>query len=130
MSIKKKSLLNNGKKKKNTHTHTHTKESKRKKNTGQTCPVNPKKKEKRRKGKQRLGKKKASNGKKILKKKLWRKATWMKLMCNYTWAFLSSKNDIQFLITFFSPFWGKNFLMGPKRKYLGPTIYFPSFPPN
>ena len=41
-----------------------------------------------------------------------------------------SKNEAQFFSSFFSPFWGKNFLVGPGRKYLGPTIYFPSFPLN
>ena len=30
----------------------------------------------------------------------------------------------------FSPFWGENFLVGPERKHLNPTIYFPSSPPN
>ena len=30
----------------------------------------------------------------------------------------------------FSSFWGENILVGPGRKCLGPTIYFPSFLPN
>ena len=30
----------------------------------------------------------------------------------------------------FSFYFGDNFSVGPKRKYLGPTIYFPSSPPN
>ena len=30
----------------------------------------------------------------------------------------------------FSPFWRKNFLVGPGRKHLGPTVYFPSSPSN
>ena len=30
----------------------------------------------------------------------------------------------------FSPFWRENFLMGPRRKYLDSTIYFPFSPPN
>ena len=32
--------------------------------------------------------------------------------------------------SFFSPFQGENFLVGPRRKLMGPTIYFPSFPPT
>ena len=30
----------------------------------------------------------------------------------------------------FSLFWRENILVGPRRKHLGPTIYFPSFLPN
>ena len=30
----------------------------------------------------------------------------------------------------FSLFWGENILVGPGRKHLGPTTYFPSFLPN
>ena len=30
----------------------------------------------------------------------------------------------------FSPFWRENILAGPGRKYMGLTIYSPSFPPN
>ena len=35
-----------------------------------------------------------------------------------------------FFCLFFSLFWGENFLVGPKRKHLGPTIFFSSLPPN
>ena len=52
-----------------------------------------------------------------------------KLMCNYTWTFLS-KNDVQLLPSVLSLFWRKKFFMGPKRKHLNPTIYFPSSPSN
>ena len=38
--------------------------------------------------------------------------------------------DVQFFISVFSPFWEENVLVGPRRKHLGPTIYFPSSPPN
>ena len=38
--------------------------------------------------------------------------------------------DVQFFISVFSPFWEENFLVGPRRKHLCPTIYFPSSPPN
>ena len=31
---------------------------------------------------------------------------------------------------FFSPFWRENILVGLRRKHLGPTIYFHSFPLN
>ena len=30
----------------------------------------------------------------------------------------------------FSPFQDKNILVGPEKKHLGSTIYFPSLPPN
>ena len=63
------------------------------------------------------------------KKNVWRKAMWMKPLCNCTWAF-SSKNDAQFLFTFFSSFLRKNFLVGSERKHLDPTIYFSSSSPN
>ena len=63
------------------------------------------------------------------RKKEKRKSNVDKPMCNCTWAFLS-KNDVQFFSSIFSPFQRENFLMGPERKYLSPTIYFPSFPPN
>ena len=48
---------------------------------------------------------------------------------NCAWAFLS-KNDAQFLLTFFSSFWRKNFLVSSGRKHLDPTIYFLFSPPN
>ena len=35
-----------------------------------------------------------------------------------------------FFCLVFSLFWGENFLVGPKRKHLGPTIFFSSLPPN
>ena len=35
-----------------------------------------------------------------------------------------------FIPSVFFPFWRENFLMGPGRKHLGLTIYFPSSPPN
>ena len=37
---------------------------------------------------------------------------------------------MSFFLSVFSLFWKENFLMGPKKKHLGFTIYFPSFPPN
>ena len=55
------------------------------------------------------------------------RAMWTKPMCNCTWAF-SSKNDTQFLPSIFSLFWRKNFLVCPKRKYLGHAIYFSTQP--
>ena len=48
---------------------------------------------------------------------------------NKKWAFLFIKQP-HFLYSVFSPFLGENFLVGPRRKHPGPTIYFPSFPPN
>ena len=36
----------------------------------------------------------------------------------------------ELLPTIFSPFWREKFLVGPEKKHLGPTIYFPSSPPN
>ena len=50
-------------------------------------------------------------------------------MCKCTRTFLSIKLS-HFLPSVFSPFWGKNFLVGLKRKHLDSTIYFPSSPPN
>ena len=50
-------------------------------------------------------------------------------MCKSTWAFLSIKQPY-FLLLVFSPFWGEIFLMDSRRKHLGPTVYFPSSPPN
>ena len=38
--------------------------------------------------------------------------------------------DVQFFISVFSPFWEENFLVGPRRKHLGPTTYFPFSPSN
>ena len=34
------------------------------------------------------------------------------------------------LYSIFSLFWRENILVGPRRKHLDPTIYFPSFLPN
>ena len=36
-----------------------------------------------------------------------KKSNVNKPMCNFTWAFLS-KNDVQFFLLIFSPFWGEN----------------------
>ena len=47
----------------------------------------------------------------------------------WIWAFLSIKQP-HFIPTFFSPFWGENFWVGPGKKHLSPTIYFSSSPPN
>ena len=44
-------------------------------------------------------------------------------------AFLSIKKKIiPYLV--FSLFWGENILADSRRKYLSPTIYFPSFLPT
>ena len=32
--------------------------------------------------------------------------------------------------TVFPPFWGENFLVGPRKKHSGSTTHFPSPPPN
>ena len=50
-------------------------------------------------------------------------------MCKCTWVFSSIK-QFHFLLLVFSPFWGKNFLVGLQRKHPSPTIYFSSSPPN
>ena len=50
-------------------------------------------------------------------------------MCKCTWVFSSIKQSHFLPLVFFS-FWRENFLVSPERKYLGPTIYFPSSPPN
>ena len=51
------------------------------------------------------------------------------LVCKCKWAFSSIKQS-HFLPSVFSPFWGENILVGPRRKNPDPTIYFPSSPPN
>ena len=47
-------------------------------------------------------------------------------MC--TWAFLLIKK--KFILIQFSLYFGENFLVGSRRKYLDPTIYFHSSSPN
>ena len=42
--------------------------------------------------------------------------------------FVNQEKIILYLV--FSLFWGENILASPKRKYLNPTIYFPSFLPT
>ena len=49
------------------------------------------------------------------------------LMCKCKF---SSIKRPHFLPSVFSPFWGENILVGPRRKNPDPTIYFPSSPPN
>ena len=92
--------------------------------TGRSLPSKSKEKRKKKKKKKKTQR---PGGRK--KQKKWRRAMWTKPMCNRTWAF-PSKNDAQFFPSVFFSFWKENFLVGLKRKHRGPTIYFPSSPPN
>ena len=52
-----------------------------------------------------------------------------KFIYTCTWAFFFNEEKIH-SHSVFSQFWGENILVGPGRKYMGPTIYFPSSLPN
>ena len=45
------------------------------------------------------------------------------LLCLHMGIFVQKK-DVQFFSSIFSPFQEENFLVGPRRKHLGSTIYF------
>ena len=72
------------------------------------------------------------------KRKEKKKATWEKKnkikgklkkpMCTCIWAFLSIKK--KFIPIQFSLHFREKAFWWAQRKHLGPTIYFPSFPPN
>ena len=58
-----------------------------------------------------------------------RKSKWTKPMCTCIGIFANQEKKMHFYSIFFL-FWEENILVGLGRKHLGPTIYFPSFPPN
>ena len=79
-----------------------------------------KRRRRRRRRRRKLTRKKSKEKKK--KPTCWR---W-----SPTWGVFLEAHFMNFPLLVFSPKWGENFLVGPKRKYPDPTIYFSSPPPN
>ena len=105
--------------------------SKKKKKTNMLVPKKEKikwqnkKKKKRKKEKKRKPTHVSNRKKKSKEKKKKRLYTWRWIPK----VFLEA-HFMNFPLSVFSLFWRENFLVGPERKHLSPSIYFPSFPPN